>query len=345
MGSGSAGKVAGKAGTILVTGAGIDPSLLEPLLRQGFSLRRPRQPLSEDELVRELKDVVAYIHGGEERATARALESTADTLKVVAFLGVGYENFIDVSRADDLGIVVTNTPGAATDSVATFTVGQIINANWRIHEHLGNRLPDWKGPEELPRDLRHRKIGIVGLGAIGTRIAEILTMAFGAEVAYYSRTPKKDVEERLGISFLPLPELAENSDILVVMLPLTEKTNPMINAEVLARLRQGTILVNTARPGVVDPDALYWSMRADRVSLAVFDGFYDRDSESANRLLADFGDRLLVTGHIASHTREAMDRMVGQAVTSIENVLDHGVDEHAVGNLAGRVPGVPRNSS
>ncbi|GAA3814210.1 D-isomer specific 2-hydroxyacid dehydrogenase family protein [Sphaerisporangium flaviroseum] len=337
--------MAGKAGTILVTGAGIDPSLLEPLLDLGFDLRRPRQPLSENRLVHELKGAVAYLHGGEERATARALESAAHTLKVVAFLGVGYENFIDVARADELGIVVTNTPGAATDSVAEFTVGQIFLANRRIFEHLGNRLPDWTSPEELPHNLRRRKIGIVGMGSIGTRIAEMLTMAFGAEVAYYSRTPKKDVEERLGITFLPLHELAENSDILVVMVPLTEKTNPMIDAGVLARLRPGTILVNTARPAVVDPGALHLCMAEGRVSLAVFDGFYGPDCASANRLLADFGHRLLVTGHIASHTREAMDRMVCQAVASIENVLEHGADKHAVGNRAGRVPGVPRNNS
>ncbi|MBP2707029.1 hypothetical protein JOL79_24900 [Microbispora sp. RL4-1S] len=318
---------------MLVTGTGVDMSLFEPLERRGFVPRRPdRQRLSEDELIRELKDVVAYIHGGEERATERVLSSARRTLKVVAFLGVGYENFVDAPAAAALGIAVTNTAGAATDSVATFTIGQIINANWRITQYLGNRYPDWTNPLELPHELGARKIGIVGLGAIGTRIAGILRTAFGADVAYFSRTRKPETEAALGVTFRPLHELAERSDILVVMVPETEKTRHMIDAGVLARVRPGTLLVNTARPAIVEPTALHASMMRGDVALAVFDGFYARDSAIAGDLLDDFGDRLLVTGHIASHTREAMDRMMRQAVRSVENVLTGGNDDHLVGD-------------
>lgn len=329
--TGGTGGTVPRCGTILVTGTGIDMTLLEPLERQGYTVRRPSPLLDEDELIRELRGAVAYLHGGEERATAWALEKARETLRVVAFLGVGYENFVDVAAADRLGIAVTSTPGAATDAVATFTVGQIINANWRIPQYLGNRFPDWQGPRELPHELAARTIGIVGMGAIGTRIAELLTRGFGVPVAYYNRTRKVRLERELGISFLPLHELAEHSDILVVMVPETEKTRSMIDAGVVARMRPGTVLVNTARPAVVDPAALYDGMAEGRVGLAVFDGFYHRDSPAAARLLAEFGDRLLVTGHIASHTRETMDRMVRQAVRSIENVLVSGSDDHEVG--------------
>jgi lactate dehydrogenase-like 2-hydroxyacid dehydrogenase len=333
-----------KGGTILVTGVGIETSLLEPLCRQGLTLRRRDRVLSEDELVVELKEAVGYLHAGEERATARALQSAKETLKVVAFVGVGYENFVDVEAADALGVVVTNTAGAATESVAAFTVGQIINANWRIAQHLGNRYPDWTGPEELPHEFSARTIGIVGMGAIGTRVAEILRLSFHAEVIYYSRTRKADVEERLGISYFSLHELAERSDILVVMVPETDKTRSMIDDSVLERVRPGTVLVDTARPAIVDPAALHAAMSDNRVSMAVFDGFYSRDSEIAAKLLADFGDRLLITGHIASHTREAMDRMVRQAVESIGNVLREGSDEHAVGCHSGAPSGGAANA-
>jgi glyoxylate reductase len=327
---------AAACGTILVTGTGIDLSPLRPLaLSLGLVLRRPAcDHLSEDQLASELRNAVAYIHGGEERATERVLRAAKETLKVVAFLGVGYENFVDVAAADALGIVVTNTGGAATESVATFTVGQIINANWRITQSLGNRYPDWHGPEELPHELSTRTVGIVGMGAIGTRIAEIMK-AFRALVVYFSRTRKEDVEERLGLEFLPLRDLAEQSDILVVMVPETDQTRGMIDADVLAGVRKGAILVNAARPAVVDPEALHDALRKETVAVAVFDGFYHRDSAAGRRLLEDFSDRLLVTGHIASHTREAMDRMVGQAARSIANVLSNGADEHAVGNHGG----------
>ncbi|MEW9533405.1 2-hydroxyacid dehydrogenase [Microbispora sp. NPDC049125] len=334
--SGAGDEPAAARGTILVTGTGIDLSLLEPLkLSHGLVPHPVSEHLSEEQLAYELRDVVAYVHGGEERATAQAL-GKAGKLKVVAFLGVGYENFVDVAAADALGIVVTNTGGAATESVATFTVGQIINANWRITHSLRDpHHPLWHGPEDLPHELRTRTVGIVGMGAIGTRIAEIMTQAFGARVVYFSRTPKRDVERRLGLEFLPLHELAEKSDILVVMVPETDQTRGMIDADVLTRVRKGAILVNTARPAVVDPEALHDALRKETVALAVFDGFYGRDSGAGGRLLDDFGDRLLVTGHIASHTREAMDRMVGRAVRSVANVLSNGADEHAVGSHGG----------
>jgi glyoxylate reductase len=323
--------------TILVTGTGIDAGRLEVLRARGYDVRQPPPLLTEEQLTRELKDVVAYLHGGEERASRAALESAKTTLKVVAFLGVGYETFVDVAAADDLKIVVTSTPGAARDSVATFTVAQIINANLRIFQQFGNRYPDWGSVEELPYELSARNIGIVGMGAIGSRIAEMLRVAFDANVAYYSRTPKRHLERTLGMEFKQLPDLAEWSDILVVMVPGNDSTTSMIDDEVLGRARPGTILINTARPSVVDPDALYASMKADRVRLAVFDGFYGKDSEAAARLLEDFGSRMLVTGHVASHTRQAMDRMLDQAVRSIENLLSGNADPYAVG-AADRIP-------
>lgn len=318
-------------GIVLVTGAGMDMSLLAPLRGHGLLVPpKPIQPLTEEELIRGLRGAVAYVHGGEERATAEALRSARQTLRVVAFLGVGYENFVDVAAADELGIVVTSTPRAATNSVAELTIGQIINANRNIGCHLGDRYPYWRSPEELPHELSSRTIGIIGLGANGTRIAEVLR-AFHADVAYFSRTRKRDVEERLGLSFHPLLELAERSDILVVMVPCTAETKSMVGFEVLRRLRPGAVLINTARPAVVDPEALCEAMGDGRIGMAVFDGFYDRNSQIATKLLETFGERLLVTGHIASHTREAMDRMVLQAVGSIENVLSTGTDVYAVG--------------
>ncbi|GII27500.1 D-isomer specific 2-hydroxyacid dehydrogenase [Planotetraspora mira] len=323
--------------TILVTGTGIDAGRLEALKARGYDVRQPSPVLTEEQLTHELQGVVAYLHGGEERASRAALESAKATLKVVAFLGVGYETFVDVAAADDLKIVVTSTPGAARDSVATFTVGQIINANLRIFQQYGNRYPDWTSAEELPSELSVRNVGIVGMGVIGSRIAEMLRVAFDANVAYYSRTPKRHLERSLDMKFMELPDLAEWSDILVVMVPGNDTTTSMIDDEVLGRARPGTILINTARPSVVDPVALYASMKADRVHLAVFDGFYGKDSEAAVRLLQDFGSRMFVTGHVASHTRQAMDRMLDQAVMSIENLLGGNADPYAVG-AADRIP-------
>ncbi|MBX6386181.1 MAG: hypothetical protein IRZ07_24955 [Microbispora sp.] len=315
-----------------MTGVGIDPALLEPLTRRGLTVRRRESSLTEDQLVRELRGAVAYLHGGEERATARVLRAARETLKVVAFLGVGYENFVDVAEADRLGIAVTNTRGAAVDAVAIFTVAQIINAALGIPRQLGTRVPGWRSPGELPREFAARNIGIIGMGLNGRRIAEILRRGYGVRVSYYSRTRKPDVERELGISYRPLLDLAESSDILVVMVPETGETRGMIDALVIDRMPEGTVLVNTARPAIVSPGALYTGLEKGRVGMAVFDGFYGHDCREAFELQRDFPDRLLITGHIASHTAETVNRMVCQAVKSIENVLVRGSDEHEVGS-------------
>ncbi|WP_169808792.1 2-hydroxyacid dehydrogenase [Microtetraspora niveoalba] len=315
---------------IVVSGAGIDERLLGPLYGLGCEVVPigRREPPTAQALRHELAGAVAYLHGGEELVTEEALE-LADGLRVIAFLGLGYETFIDAAAVRRRGIVVTNTPERTPDAVAEFTVGQIINASRRIPRHLGTVYPHWSGADELPDELVSKKIGIVGLGQIGTRIAGILRLGFGCRVSYYNRTRREDLEMTLGVRFRQLPELAEWSDVLVVMVGGNAETAALIDRRVLGRVRPGTILVNTARASVVDPGALRDALARGGLGMAVFDGYY-QDSTVAKDLLNDFGDRMYVTGHIASHTKQSMERMVRQAVDSVVNLLNGRSDPNVV---------------
>jgi lactate dehydrogenase-like 2-hydroxyacid dehydrogenase len=318
------------AAKIVVSGAGIDERLLAPLYGLGcqvVSIGRGEAPTAQA-LRDELMDAVAYVHGGEELVSEEVLKR-ADGLRVIAFLGIGYETFIDVAAARRRGIVVTNTPERTPDAVAEFTVGQIINASRRIPRHLGTVYPHWSGAEELPDELASKKIGIVGLGQIGARIAGILRLGFRCRVSYYNRTRKEDLEMTLGVRFRQLAELAEWSDVLVVMVGGNAETAGLIDRRVLARVRPGSILVNTARASVVDPEALRDALAGGQLAMAVFDGYY-QDSIVAKDLLNDFGDRMYVTGHIASHTKQSMERMVRQAVDSVVNLLSGRPDPNVV---------------
>ena len=113
--------------TVLVTGTSARADLLQPLLDAGFKIENPTHLLSEDELANHLSRVDGYLLGGDEVATRNALSKTK-SLKIVAFLGVGYESFVDSKAARELGIAVTNTPGTLAQSVAEFTIGQTLNA-------------------------------------------------------------------------------------------------------------------------------------------------------------------------------------------------------------------------
>ena len=183
--------------------------------------------------------------------------------------------------------------------------------------------------EQKQRDLISRTIGIIGLGTIGTHIAEILRFGFGATVNYYSRTRKQDEEARLGIGYLPLRELATQSDALIVMTPGNDTTYGFVDTDMVSLLPNGTLLVNTARPAIVTSRALEQGLADGKISVAVYDGFYD--GPEAATLLQKFGeDRLLVTGHIASLTSDARDGMSKMAVQSILNVTVNGTDEHFI---------------
>lgn len=325
--------------TVLVTGTSVADTFLEPLRAANCNIDNPTYLLSEEELADRLAGASAYLLGGDEFASASAL-ANARQLKVVAFLGVGYESFVDTAAATRLGIAVTNTPGTLTQSVAEFTVGQVLNATRQLTVYtngaraalLGESVP----AEAKCHDLSALSVGIVGLGTIGTRIAAMLVNGLGCRVAYYSRTRKPDVETALGLTYRELDVLLSDSDVLILMASSNAASRGMIDRNRLRRLRRGGILINTARPDLVTADALLDALEGGHLSTAVFDGFYDSEQSLVQRLLAFDQDRLLITRHIASLTHEARDGMARKAVQSILNVLRSGSDEYIVNNVPPR---------
>lgn len=234
------------SGSVLVTGASVGERYLDQLRAAGLTVINP--PASFPPAVLEepaLRDILsgcdAYLLGGDEFAS-RSVLASAPKLKVIAFLGVGYASFVDVKAAADLGIPVTNTPGVLANSVAEFAVGELLAARRRIVDYIAD--PDLR--QEKRGDLRGHSVGVVGLGAIGTRTAEILTQGFGAHVRYFSRTRKPDVEEMLKIAYLPLPELVGQVDDLVIVVPDTPQTISMINTDLLAACREPLSVINLA---------------------------------------------------------------------------------------------------
>jgi|SRR6266404_470717 len=314
---------------ILVTGSSVEERFFEPLKDLGFVVENPKNLLSEDELSSELSDAEGYLLGGDEVASSKAL-SKAPNLKVISFLGVGYESFVDVAGARELGITVTNTPGVLANSVAEFTVGQLLNARRKLTKYCNAYARGDQGKEEKQSDIAGHKVGIVGLGAIGTRIAEILVSGFNADVSYYSRTRKPHEETRLKVRYAKLPDLMREVEMLVVMVPDTPETQGMVSAALLKTMPANSILVNTARPEVVDPRGLAECLESGVIQVAAFDGFYEsRDHGQLTDQLKSFGtDRLLITGHIASLTHDARDAMATRAVSSLCNILSGRPDPY-----------------
>lgn len=319
---------------ILITGSSVRPDLLQPLVDAGHEVINPPGVLSESELRDALGGASAYLFGGDEFASGPAVAGNP-TLKHIAFLGVGYESFMDTPAITEAGIHITNTPGTLSNSVAEFTITHLLNATRKFLPYAEAFARGLSGNEEKQHDLAKMHVGIVGLGGIGTRITEILRAGFGTKVSYYSRTRKMDNESSLGIDYAELSDLVGAVDALIVMTPGNDDTRHLINRDVLAAARPGLLLINTARESVVAPDALLNALRNGSVAYAGFDGFYDDDTPELADLKAFIPERLTVTGHIASLTHEARDGMAIKAVQSILNILATGNDQFIVNSAPG----------
>lgn len=229
-------------------------------------------------------------------------------LKVVANMAVGYDN-VDLDAARDRGVRVTNTPDVLTDATAELTWALILAVARRIGE--GERMvragqwPGWHPTQLLGMQLEGRTLGVLGAGRIGREVGR-RAGAFGMDVVYWNRTPRHAWAEEVGARRLDaVTELAAAADVVSVTVASTPETRHLIDADVLAAMREGAILVNTARGEVVDEAALMEALESGRIR-AGLDVYEDEPAvpERLRRL-----DNVVLLPHLGSgtwRTRQAM---------------------------------------
>ncbi len=262
------------------------------------------------------------------KVTRRVMEA-APRLKVVGRHGIGVDQ-IDVQAAHELGIVVVNTPGAATESVAEHSVGLMIAlAQNIVRADRAMRAGDWQARFSLTgRDLRHKILGIVGCGRIGTRVATLCHTALEMPVLYCDIVDKPEAEAQLGALRVPLDELLDTADVVSLHVPLTQQTRGMIGREALRRLKRDAILVNTARGPVVDEAALIEALQEGRIAGAGLDVFESEPLPPDSALLRL--PNVVVTPHMAAFTREGLLNMAMGVVNDVLAVLEGRAPENPV---------------
>jgi glyoxylate reductase len=239
-----------------------------------------------------------------------AVIAAADGLKVIANVGVGYNN-IDVAAARGRGIVVTNTPDVLTSATADFTWALILAATRRLGE--GERLVrrgDWNGwafDQLLGMELRGRQLGIIGYGRIGRAVAERAAV-FGMRVVHSGR----DAEA------IAIDRLLSTSDIVSLHVPLRDDTRHLIDQAALARMKRSAYLVNTSRGPVVDEAALVWALKNRIISGAALD-VYEREPEIQKELLSF--ENVVLAPHLGSATTETRTAMADLAARNAIAVL------------------------
>ncbi|HDP95532.1 MAG TPA: D-glycerate dehydrogenase [Candidatus Aminicenantes bacterium] len=243
---------------------------------------------------------------------------SAPNLEIIANYAVGYNN-IDVEAAIEKGIWVTHTPDVLTAATADQTMALLLAVARRVVE--GDRLvraggfDGWASDLMLGRELSGAILGIVGMGRIGTAVAQ-RAQAFGMRVIYHSRSRKPELEKERGYRFVQFAELAESADIISLHLPYSSKVHHLIDQSVLARMKPDAMLINVARGPLVDEAALARRLQEGGIGGAGLD-VYEHEPH-VNPLLKTLDNVVLAphSGSATVHTRTQMGRMVEDSVVA-----------------------------
>lgn len=243
---------------------------------------------------------------GVEPLTHPVLEK-ARNLKVISRCGIGMDS-VDLDAAKDLGIVVTNTPDAPTIPVAELSLGMILSLLRRIHiSDASIRHGDWVRP--IGNLLHGKTVGIIGCGRIGSYLAGLLS-SFGCIILGHDPF----IDKSYKFSLVGLDKILADADIVSLHIPYNQKNHHFINRRLLSLMKKGAVLINAARGGIVDEEALYDAIQSGHLSGTAIDCFEEEPYSGKLRTL----DNVLLTGHIGSYAREGRIMMEKQAV---ENLL------------------------
>lgn len=285
---------------------------------QDFVITRLRGPLTAEELLPIIHEFDAVICGDDEYTTEVLEKGFSGRLRYLSKYGVGLDK-IDLAKAKELGIPVANCPSVNQVSVAEHVFALLLAYAKHIpQEYNITKAGQWK--RYVNRELYGKTLGIVGLGAIGKEVAK-RAKAFGLEVIVYDKFPPTDFIVQYNIiqaaSFV---ELAQQADILTLHTPLTAETSEIINTELInTHLKKGAIIINTARGGLVNTNAIIDGLKSEKVGAYLAD-VLDIEPMPANYALKDM-DNVIITPHISSRTYESVERQGSMAVKNLIELI------------------------
>jgi glyoxylate reductase len=268
-----------------------------------------------DQLEKEVADVDAVL--GTDRWTA-ALMDKAPRLRIVALTAVGFDS-VDVAAATERGIIVTNTAGSLTDTVADLVFAVILAAARRVCEmDRWVRAGQWKAAAPMALDVHHKTLGIVGFGRIGVAAAE-RARGFHMQVLYHDLIRRQDLEKEFGYRFLDLASLLGESDFVSVHTALTPETRGLIGEAQLAKMKRTAFLINTSRGPVVDERALIKALQQGWIAGAGLDVFEKEPIDPESPLLKM--ENVVTLPHVGSATEATRRAMVDLAADNALAVL------------------------
>ncbi len=289
-----------------------------------------RTGLGPDELLEAVRGAQALVIRSATNVTAEVLEAGRD-LVVVGRAGVGIDN-VDVEAATDRGVMVVNAPESNTLSAAEHAFALLLAQARNIPQaHAALVAGRWERSKWAGVELHRKTLGILGLGRIGALVAQ-RAHAFGMHVVAHDPYTSEERAKTMGVELLPLEELVSQSDFLTIHLPKNKETAGLINKDLLSRAKRGIRIVNAARGGVLDEEALAAAIESGHVAGAALDVFETEPCTSSPL----FGlPGVVVTPHLGASTEEAQDKAGEQIAEQVVLALAGDFVPYAV-NVAAR---------
>jgi D-3-phosphoglycerate dehydrogenase len=270
--------------------------------------------MGQAELCETIKDIDGYIFGLE-HITEKVL-AAAKNLKVVCKHGAGIDN-VDHQAARRHKVIVTNCPGLNSNSVAEVVIGlmiglarQIPRCDTEMRQHIWNSFSG--------KEIAQKTLGIIGMGAIGKILAKY-ARAFNMNVLAYDLFQNEILAQKLGFQYVELAELIKAADFLSLHLPGDNSTKNLIDWEELNAMKPTAYLINTARGGVVNEDALYVALENGLIAGAAIDSFVNEPPFDSKLLTSN---KIIALPHIGAATDEATARIIRYSLQNVRNVLE-----------------------
>ena len=286
--------------------------------------------LTPAEIVEQCEGATALCPSGFDAIDADLISKLPESVKLIATISAGTQH-IDISAATKRGIQVSNTPGVVAEDTADLTIGLMISVCRRLVD-LDDvvRSGNWQGfkVNDPLCGLRvwGKTVGIIGLGGIGKAVARRVR-AFQMPVLYHNRNRDLAAEKELGARYCPeLYELLSLSDIVSIHCPLTAETHHIIDDEALRAMKPTSVLINAARGGVVDEDALIRALQNGEISGAGLDVYKNEPEVNSSLMMKN----VVLSPHVGTATTEARDDMGFRVIENIEVFLETGTPKDPV---------------
>lgn len=265
------------------------------------------------DLVSALSNADVLIVRSKTKVTEELIKN-AKKLKLVIRAGVGIDN-IDIKACENKGIKVLNTPAASSNAVAELALGHILSAFRHIakaHWQMKNKI--WDKKSLVGREIEGKTLGIIGYGRIGALLGK-KAAALGMKVLAYNPPP---IREDGIAKFVSLEELFASSDVISIHVPLTPETKGMINAETIKKMKDGVVIINTARGDLIDENALYEACKSGKIAAAALDVFPE---EPYNGKLLEL-ENVYCTPHLGASTNEAQAKIGKEIIRILNEIKD-----------------------